>query len=66
MTLNETWRKSTKSNNNGACAEVRRPATGGVQIRDTKDDGQGYSLSFTDNEWDAFIDGVKKGEFDLA
>lgn len=63
--LNETWRKSTKSNNNGACVEVRL-IDGNVEVRDTKDGGQGYGLSFTPVEWDAFLDGATKGEFNIA
>lgn len=35
-----------------------------VSIRDTKDDGD-TTLSFDSNEWDAFIKGVKSGEFDI-
>lgn len=63
--LNETWRKATRSNNNGACVEVRLDG-GNVQVRDTKAQGQGYSLSFTPAEWDAFLDGARKGEFNIA
>ena len=36
-----------------------------VQIRDTKDN-KDTTLSFTTDEWQAFIQGVKKGEFDNA
>lgn len=36
-----------------------------VQLRDTKD-SKDTTLSFTKDEWSAFIDGVKKGEFDNA
>lgn len=35
-----------------------------VQIRDTKD-SKSPTLEFTYAEWDAFVQGVKKGEFDL-
>ncbi len=35
-----------------------------VDVRDTKDP-KSPTLSFTRAEWDAFIQGVKKGEFDL-
>jgi hypothetical protein len=37
----------------------------GVAVRDSKDP-QGPRLMFTPGEWEAFIDGVKGGEFDLS
>jgi hypothetical protein len=63
--LDDTWRKATKSNNNGACAELRAGADGGVQIRDSKNP-DGPTLVFTAQEWDAFLDGAKNGEFEIA
>ncbi len=60
--LNDTWQKATKSNTNGACVEVRTQG-GIVQVQDTKD--RGTVLSFTFTEWDAFMDGAKRGQFDL-
>ncbi len=35
-----------------------------VYVRDTKDVA-GTTLKFTPGEWDAFIKGVKAGEFDI-
>jgi len=57
------WRKSTKSGQNGACVEVAN-VTGGVLVRDSKD-CEGPVLTFTTEEWDEFVDGARKGEFDL-
>jgi len=37
---------------------------GDVQIRDTKD-ASDTTLIFTRSEWEAFVAGVKKGEFDV-
>ena len=45
------------------CVSVKRD-TDGVQVRDTKDPTK-TTLSFTRDEWKAFIEGVKKGEFEL-
>ena len=49
----------------GSCVEVGRTADGAVLVRDTKDRAQ-RALSFTDEEWAAFVAGVKAGEFDFA
>ncbi len=38
---------------------------GAVAVRDSKDQG-GTVLIFTPQEWDAFVEGAKDGEFDLA
>ena len=37
---------------------------GSVEIRDTKQDGGGPVLGFTKDEFAAWLDGAKKGEFD--
>jgi len=37
---------------------------GSVAVRDTKD-RQGPVLTFTPIEWEAFVGGVRDGEFDL-
>lgn len=44
------------------CVTVRLGA-GQVDVRDTKDPNS-PTLSFTRDEWIAFIEGVKMGEFD--
>lgn len=49
----------------GSCVEVGRSTDGVVLVRDTKDRGQ-QALAFTDDEWGAFVAGVKAGEFDFA
>lgn len=62
--LNGEWRKSTRSNGSGSCVKVRS-VDGQVEVGDTKQDGQPDQpvLSFTTAEWDAFLGGVKAGEF---
>lgn len=56
------WVKSSLSFANGNCVEVASLA-GGVGVRDSKD-VTGPVLRFTPAEWDAFIGGVRNGEFD--
>jgi hypothetical protein len=59
------WRKATRSNTVGnQCVEVALLRQG-VAVRDSKDP-EGPKLMFTMGEWDAFVDGVKGGEFDLS
>jgi hypothetical protein len=43
---------------------VRKLPDGSRQLRDTKDHGRGPILTFTSAEWQAFLDGARKGEFD--
>ena len=56
------WVKATRSNGSGACVEMRREGDR-VEVRDTKD-RQGPSLKFTPDEFAAWVDGAKRGEFD--
>ena len=61
---NLIWRKSTRSGGQGgACVEVADLPDGGVAVRDSKDP-DGPKLRFTHAVWQAFVGGVKDGEFD--
>ena len=50
---------------NPVCAEVRIDPNGSVQMRNSQDGDDALILTFTHQEWEAFLDGVKAGEFDL-
>ena len=56
------FRTSSFCQPSGGCVEVARDGHGAA-IRDAKDKGSAV-LRFTDAEWQAFIAGVKAGEFD--
>lgn len=55
------WRRSSACAS-GNCVEAARFA-GRVLVRDAKNPDQ-TPLSFDEDEWTAFVEGVKKGEFD--
>lgn len=57
------WIKSSLSTYNGNCVEVAGLADDIVRVRDSKNP-RGGILNFTTAEWDAFIGGVRNGEFD--
>ena len=57
------WRKSSHSGNNG-CVEVAH-SDDQIAVRDSKDPS-GPMLLFTRREWQAFLAGVRDGEFDGA
>ena len=56
------WQKSSHSGMNGNCVEARASAPGRVAIRDSKDKA-GPRLTVNDRAWDAFVRGIKRGEF---
>lgn len=58
------WRKASQSSAQGSdCVEVAELGDGGRVVRHSQDPN-GPRLRFTASEWEAFIAGVKDGEFD--
>jgi len=55
------WKKSSHSSGGDNCVEVMRDMDGNTAVRHSKDGV--HTLLFTGNEWDAFLAGVKDGEF---
>lgn len=50
--------------NIGGCVEVGQAPDGSVVVRDSKDAERRQSLTFTRDEWVAFLAGARAGEFD--
>jgi hypothetical protein len=61
--MNETpWIKASASDSGPQCVELRRH-DGMVEVRDSKDP-QGPVLRFRADEFAAWLDGARSGEFD--
>lgn len=58
-----TWQKSSRSNPSGNCVECAVLPGGGVAVRNSRDP-EGPALIYTQAEIDAFILGVRDGDFD--
>jgi hypothetical protein len=61
--LEADWAKSSLSYANGSCVEVSGLSADIIGVRHSKDT-KGPVLRFTPAEWDAFLGGVRMGEFD--
>ncbi|PYC75859.1 DUF397 domain-containing protein [Streptomyces tateyamensis] len=57
------WRKSSYSQQQGACVEVADGLPGAVPVRDSKDP-EGGVLAFSVDGWRAFVGGVRAGVFE--
>ena len=58
-----TWQKSRRSNPSGNCVECAALPDGGVAVRNSRDP-EGPALIYTSAEIEAFILGVRDGDFD--
>ncbi|HEY7271245.1 MAG TPA: DUF397 domain-containing protein [Actinoplanes sp.] len=57
------WQKSRRSGPNGNCVECAALPDGGVAVRNSRDP-HGSALIYTRAEIEAFILGVRDGDFD--
>lgn len=58
------WHTSSLSSGGDNCVEVAFATDGTVGVRDSKQRGLGPVLEFTPAEWDAFLGGVQRREFE--
>jgi hypothetical protein len=59
------WFKSSHSEGGANCVEVAWLGEGSAGIRDSKNP-HGPALTFTPNEWDAFVASARSGAFNRA
>jgi hypothetical protein len=62
MTEPTPWIKASRSREETTSVEQRRNGDV-IEVRDSKDP-DGPVLRFTQAEWDAWLDGARRGEFD--
>lgn len=61
--MDTEWIMSSRSTGNGgSCVQARRHGAA-IEVRNSKQPDAG-TVRFTVEEWDSFLDGAKKGEFD--
>jgi len=53
------WHSNTGEGN---CVEIARGPEGWVALRDSKDEGHGPALRYTEGEWAAFLAGLDSGK----
>ena len=58
-----SWIKSSLSFSNSNCVEVASLPGGQIGVRNSRNSA-GPVLTFTSDEWRAFLGGVRNGEFD--
>ena len=65
MTGDGAWRRSSFCGSHGSCVEFYQFGDGVIGLRN-KTNSHGYQMLCSPEEWEAFIAGVKAGEFNLT
>lgn len=63
--IDNIWRKSSYSSAQGNCVEVCTDDHSAVAVRDSKN-VPGPDLVVSGQAWSEFVQGIKRGEFDLS
>lgn len=63
--MSNGWFKSSFSSGGDNCVEVRFHGDQ-IQVRDSKRGEGSPVLAFTEDEWQAFLDGVHADEFNIS
>jgi Domain of unknown function (DUF397) len=58
-----TWTKSSYSNGQGNCVEVKYNSLETITVRDSKNEGP--ELAVSDHAWSQFIQAIRHGDFDI-
>lgn len=58
--VTDTWTKSSHSQGNGACVEVKSPVLTAIAVRDSKVH-EGPTLAFPADSWNTFVSEVGRG-----
>jgi hypothetical protein len=61
--LSATWKKSQRSNSQGACVEIARLGSGTVAMRNSRDP-RGTALIYSTDTVRALVSALRTGEFD--
>ncbi|PWQ94759.1 DUF397 domain-containing protein [Leucothrix arctica] len=64
MSLDLDFKKSSLCCTDKCCVEVASDLEGNILVRHTEETGK--TLSFSKQEWQAFVQGVKQNEFDIG
>jgi hypothetical protein len=65
MIRDTPWVKATASGGNGGSCFLVRGNDGMIEVRDSKTGPDGPVQRYREDEWLAFLEGIRNGEFDI-